>query len=653
MDYELTDEEKERMRRLGVLREVATRIALRWVWLFAACFALATAVFAAVLVRHTAKSGHRFESVTRLLYTPRQVAKIENMSDRQLLSILDRKSLKRKVSEKLELGRLERECLTIDLSVVQERKPTNLFTLRASAPTKQGAAAKADAYAETLIEEYVAYRRHDLAAWRDSIAVRRRGLQEQIARLESEESTLKGRTGIVAPVEALTMVNSLLSDQRRNLAEISVDIANEEAKKKRLESVVGGVGPLVSQHAREIRRRSAEIAEMDAAIAALLVKYTEKNPKVVGKLEERKQLLDAYTAFLEEKGISGVDAAEVDKIAGSAEELAETSMRLDALRESRAAVEREIAGNEKKSEELTAAIPAVERLRVRRADVEQTARALDEQLDDIAYLDTTAANDLRQIERAGSAAGKNPLRPVNFAMAAAAAGCGTGALAFFVLALEFAFGKMRDGKELAARTGAEFLGSLPSPGSMDEEEEKEVTGVVALRAANSEVPKGTVLVCRLPGAEVPPGFRESLEWTLAMAGHPTSAMDIDVGGDAGTSDDPLGTVRMGGRETFPVGNHYVLAPSELEMLKAGVAERHKENDTVFVVMPENFRRGGSFFDQLLTACDSVLLFAGAGTTPRDWLAWAAARLKASGKPVLAVATGVGAKAVRKELEAAK
>ena len=73
----------------------------------------------------------------------------------------------------------------------------------------------------------------------------------------------------------------------------------------------------------------------------------------------------------------------------------------------------------------------------------------------------------------------------------------------------------------------------------------------------------------------------------------------------------------------------------LQMLQADLAELRKKYDHVFVHMPGGLRRGGSFFDQLLTTCDSVILVASAG------------------KPMMGMATDVSAKVVRKEMEAVK
>ena len=68
-------------------------------------------------------------------------------------------------------------------------------------------------------------------------------------------------------------------------------------------------------------------------------------------------------------------------------------------------------------------------------------------------------------------------------------------------------------------------------------------------------------------------------------------------------------------------------------------------------MPDGMRRGGSFFNQLLSVCDSTILLVGASTTPRSELEYARRHVKSSGKPALGLIVSASAKIVRREMEA--
>ena len=652
----MTAAEREQMRLFAALQKVAIGILLKWLPALIFAFLAMSAVFSVFLVWHYAYSGHRFDATTRLMYTPRKSTKVEAMSDRQLMSILERGSLKRRVADRVRLDPGEKPCLIVDMSIVQERKPSNIFTLTANAPSWVGAVKKVNAYAEILVEEYVSYRRRELENLRESLLVRKKSVQEHIAENESEVGIAKAKSGVASPVETLTMINALLSDQRRNLSMLSVDIANEEVRKSRLEERVGKIGPIVVANAAAMRKRSEALESLDKEIAQLREVYTDINPKVLGKLDDKQRLLEEYGAFLKENGIEGVAIEDIDKIEKVAGELAATTTKLDVLSESQRSLQQEMEDNERKSSELIAVIPTLERLRVKREDLEKTMRDIEDQLDHIAYLQMAVGSDLQQIERAGGAGDKNPLSAKNFGLGVVAAFACTVVVAFWILAIEFLFGKVRGAKELGAYGDVEVLGSLPKPGCVPEDEEKDILGVVALNYCNAELPKGVVLVCRLPGTQPQPKFRDALDWSLSMAGqncfvlHVVPSLGFNPPEDA---ESMINTFKKASTGWFPVANRYSFAPTELQMLQADIASLRSEFDEVFVLMPGGLRRGGIFFSQLLGVCESAIVEVAANLTPRSDLEYVRRRVLAAGKPMMGMVTDATARVVRKEMGAKK
>ena len=656
MGDEFTEAEAEQIRRFSALHKIARGILAKWFGLLALSFVVSYAAFLSCLVWRSAKSIHRFSAETKLIYSPRTVEHFENIGNKQLMSVLDRNSLKRRVSKVVLMPEVENQCLSIDLSVKQSRKPENIFTLTAQSGSWKGAVEKVNAYAEILVNEYVDYRTRDLEMQKESIERRRERLQKQISEIESEETIVKGKTGVATPVEMLTTINALLSDQRRNLALLGMQMANEDVRKHRLEAEVGTVGPTVIANAPLIRKKSAEILAVDEQIAKLREIYTDINPKVLGKLEERKILIDAYSAFLKEKGIGNVAVEDIERMERSALELAEVVTKLDVLKERNKSLELEIKNNEARSAELTTAVSTLERLRSRREDFERSQKDIDGMLDNLGYLQASLKNDLQQIEHAGGAGDDEPFRGKNFIYAAGGAFVVVLVMMFWILTLEFIFGKVRDSAEMTAWGDVIGLGSLPKPGVMASDRADDVQGVVALNFCNADVPKGVVLVCRLPGAVEQPKFRETLDWSLAMAGHKTFLLNLvrsaeftpPEGGEA-----MINTICKDPNGWFTVENRYSLAPTELEMLKADIDELKKTHEEIFVFMPDGFSKGGSFFNQLLSVCDSVLLVVGAGTTLRADLSYARRHTNEGDRPMMGIVVGASAAAVRREMETRK
>jgi len=656
-EEKMSESEKAQMRRFMAIQKVALGIILKWKWLFILAILTFGGLFTLVLVHRATISVKRYDATTRLMYNPRRVAKIEPISDKQLMSILERKSLKRRIAERVKMPRAEAECLGQDVTITQERRPTNLFTLTTASQSMKNAVLKANTYAEILINEYVSYRKRDLENWRTSVAVRHKELVEQLSEIEADEAKLSAKTGIGSPQETLIAVNALISDQRRNLSAFGVDTANEEAKRKKLEAIVGKSGDMVRANAAAIRRRSAAIAAIDRDLVALRERYTDINPRVLGKLQDREALVKELQEFLKSKGVKGLDIDNIDNLDAverAAGDLAECATRLEAIAEKRRALEQEIKDNEKRATELMAMIPEYEHLRTRHADVEKSVRDLGEQLDDIAYLESSLHNDLRQIERAGGAGDKGPIGARQILQALVGTIVCFGGLFFWVLMLEFCFGKVRGGKELAAYDDIKFIGSIPRDNAFPPDEAREVMGVVALKLLDGEASRGTVLVCRLPGTVKSSTFEEVVDFNATMSGLRVFILSIVASATFTPPEDGeqmIGVVKKGNVGWFPVVNHYALAPTEMQMLQVDLAEIHNSFDTVFVRVEGGMRKGGSFFDQLLEICGAVLLVVGAGKTPRSWFTYAYRHVQEAGKPVLALATGASAKAVRVEMEA--
>ena len=650
---ELTEEERARLRGLIAFQKVVLGIALRWWFVFVVVFLSLLTFFSAFLWMRGAKSVKRFEATTRLLFSPKKVSRIEALGDKQLMTILERPSLKRRVYELVEMEPMERMCLTVDLKIDQSRRQSNLFTLTAASKTRKGAYAKVNAYADILIDEYVEYRSKDLETWRQSLEARRKEQMDKISDIDAEEAAFKTTTGALSPKESLLALNMLVSDQRKNASALGVEAANEELKKRKQEEIVGSSGAAVIANAQAIRKRADAIAVIDSELVQLREKYTDINPKVAGKVQERGERMAELEEFLKSKGVEGLDIDKVDKIEKAAGELAECITRLEAIQQKRAALAQEIADNEKRAAELAKIVMDYERIEVRRTDLTTAVRDIDDQLSGISYAIGSLRNDLRQIERSDGADDNGPFGIKKVVLAVGGAFVVAGGLLFLIVVVELLFGKVRDGREIAVYDGISFLGSLPKSGTMPEDEAREAMGVVALKTLLAAKDAKTIFVCRLPGTERNVAFAEAVDFTATMSGARSFLLDIVSQSDFTPpegAEEMIGVVRSGQHGWFPVANRFALAPAELQMLKADIAALGESFDNVFIRIEDVVRVGGTFFDQLLEMSDAVLLMVGSGSTPRSSFAFARRHLKQSGKIVMAIAADSSAKRVRKDME---
>jgi len=113
----------------------------------------------------------------------------------------------------------------------------------------------------------------------------------------------------------------------------------------------------------------------------------------------------------------------------------------------------------------------------------------------------------------------------------------------------------------------------------------------------------------------------------------------------------IGAVRQGSHGWFPTMNRFVMAPTELQLLKADIDSLKDSYGNIFIRMEGGVRTGGTFFDQLLGICDAVIMLVGAKGTPRSSFAYVKRHVSSAGKPMMAMATDADAKTVRAEMEA--
>jgi predicted nuclease with TOPRIM domain len=656
MSDELSAEELERLRKMTALGKVSLGIVLKWTWLFAVVFLVLFAGASWYLVRRSARSDWRFTATTRLMYMPFQGTKVPAMGDKQLFRVLDRRSLKVRVKEKIPLPEGEDNTLGGSLEIHQERQPSTIYTLVAHSGSQEAAVRKANAYAAILISEYGEWRVKDLNRWNGDAADRRARLLTERTRIENEIANLKIQAGTDTPVETQTALNTLISEERRNLLMLDVEIETAEKTRESLKGDAPKVAAELIARAPELRKLKAAIEELDDEIAKLRQIYTDLNPRVQGKLDDRAELEKRYQEIVAECGGEAPGEDQIRRMERDQTSVLDITSKLEALKEARKNLEETLKGNEERAKVLLEVAPQVMVLAHRRRDLEFELEELDEQISNASHMLENAQSELQQLEPAVGAVDRWPYRTENFVFAAAAAGGCTGALALVVVVSGLLFGRVRGAQELAAAGDIRVLGSIPGRWAIrrHREEAKEAMGVVANHFMEAPESKGVVMVCRLKGAKPEPMFEEELDWALSMSGVRSFTLTVVREGNRDVPQEGvetmLNTVRKGPKGWFPVVNRYSLAPTELQMLAADIAALRSEFDCIFLAVHGGLRRGGDFTGQLLGLCDSALLLAGTNRTRRSELTYARRLAKAAGKPLMGLVTGARTRVMRKELE---
>jgi uncharacterized protein involved in exopolysaccharide biosynthesis len=656
MNDELTANEREMMRKLVAWRTISLGILARWNWLFIVVFLAVFAGSFRFLMQRTAHSQWRYTAKTRLLYMPTNIGNGKSIGERQLFNILNRVSLKKRVGDAIPLPADEKEMLGATLEIKQESRPNNIYTLTANSAYPEAAVRKVNAYAEVLMAEYEDFRVRELERWFASSDSREREIRGQIAAIEAEETLLKTKVGTFNPVEVLTTLSLRLSDQRRELMLLDVECAGEKARLERHRQQLGDKSSAILASASSLRKLATAMDKLDGEIAELRENYTDLNPKVRGKLDDRAALEAEYREILETNGIHSFDADEIEGIERAANALVEAETRIEAIEAGRPPLERAIRDGEERLDELIGVVPQLERLAARRGDLEMELHNLSTSSGEASFLRETVRNDLLQIEPATGASGRMPLSVQNFLLAAGGAAACTVALMAWTVLCGLWLGRVRGAVEIGAYGDVTVLGSLPGRWGMRQKEEKDVMEVISINFGHADVPKGVVLVCRLRGAKPQPKFVASLDWSLSMSGlRPFILRVLSADGfepPEGT-ESLFATFRKGSEGWFPVVNRYSLAPTELEMLKADLATLRESFDCIFILMDEGIRHGGNFLRQLLEVSESALVLVGADRTRRRDLAYARRLIFAAGKPILGLVTGERGRVVRHELEASK
>lgn len=613
--------EQEQMRKLMTFRKIAQGIVCRHIILLSLAFIAVFVSVAGLIARKVSRSGSRYEASTMLIFTPKNSSKIKSMENQEVLQVITRYAMFKKLADVLQLSPAERARIAVDITVEQERAQKNLFRIIAHSADEESAVRKVNAFADLCLREYASYRTGDLERWLETILLRKREILESIEKNDAEESALCRKYGVTKPLTEAERLTVAISERKAELSEAKVQLGGCELKRKKIAAELDKIPSAAVSHIEEIRRYMSRLVESEKAIAELSRQYTDKNPRLQLRNEQYAREKADLQELLESIGVSNESLPSFDRMGSLLDSLRDAEAKTELVREGVSAIEREIERLTKQLGDLLVVMPEFDRLSHQRDNLRNTLESVEDDISDVRYLESSVRNDLSQVERAQFAVGAKVLSSKAIAVALILGLAFSGMLAFLIVLIEFSFGKVLSVGEISCQDGLFPLGALPTGGVFtDPAEEKAVLDGIFYRFKSAEKDWGSMFVALLPGAEAPKSLASSFEWNFAMCGLRMLTIRI-VPAQGFVEPDGAellgGVVRTSQEAWFPVADISAMSPGELSLLNMDVKALRKSGCAVCLFREQPIRRGELIASQLADLCDSIAIAVGVNRTRRE------------------------------------
>ena len=602
----------EQQKNLMATRKLAVAILRRHLWLLGTFFVVLAVVLLAWLYRNGVTSPYRYETQSAVIFYPKSTPKVTGVDVNHILRLLSTRDIVQKAAENLNLNRVETAEMYGGLSVWQNRQQKNSFGIKVLARTEKDAVDRVNAFVDTAINEYVAFRLRDLADWRSTNEQRHAEIMSEMNKLDDEIIGLGIAVGASTTEYEERRIKSELALANSRYLELNLKYINEQSTVKRIEEEMANVDPAILNEVEELRRYTAKLNKLDERIDTLRQTFTEENPIYAGTLEERKRVEEEYRAFLKQFGMTQISDTELTRISQLSQEARASRIALEALQISVKVAEENVNRVKKSLDDLMDASRQVDTLRAKRDALRKDLLNIEERENDIRYLETSARNELVSLERASSAQELPVLSLKRFMAAIILAVVATMGLAFMTVFFGILFGKVFDYEELTFFWEDNALGEMEKLDDNDFEE-------IFYRFQNKCPNTGAVFVGLLPGTKPDKSIEEELMLKSTQAGLRTLMVHLT---DAKSFKEPDGAVMYtalcckDGRGYFPVANTRHLSSSELAILRADLSIMKNDFERVFITNDRPVPPKGVLLHEMLSVCEAVLLVAGKNRTSR-------------------------------------
>ncbi len=637
----INNKEQEQERQLDTWRRLGQMILLKHLLISFVVFIVCFCTTYYFIRRYRLQVPGRFEARATLVYYPKQSGKVKTLEDKQVIQLLARRQTVFRVVEELGLSPEEAPSLMGNLSIETDKKKSNFFVLLAKANTRDEAVARVNTFADICMREYVASRTKDLEKWEETVQIRRKELQDTLAKIEKEDSELGVFVGISSPESELERLNTSIMNHKLLLSDVNVQYLRAQGVKEAREMLIKDANPSVLLHINKIRDYLADIDRLDKEIMTLEELFTEKNPKLLSKKSQRDKVQKEFDEFKKANNITVCDPAMLSKLDRAYEEVRESISKLETLAENKAALEREVAEDEAAIKKMQEIIPKSKQLRQQRAAVADAQKDLEVLKGDINYQLASMKNDLALVEPAESAAEEPLMNHKMIFLAIFLSLVIATTLHLIVCGFELAFGCIQEG-ELGFYPELTNLGYLLSRHKrfQSSEQEKMVFDGIYYNFEQKCGDGGVIFCGVLPGAVFQKEIFENFEWNVAMGGNRMLTLFIVPAKDyvPPMNSSELCIVSYEGTVgALPLENPSTLTPSEMQMLQQDVNELRTTFDVVFIIRKEPLTKAGVFFSQILAFCDSAIIMVGVRQTKRTMLWYVINHQRKTEKPMMTIA----------------
>ena len=623
-----SEKELERLKKLEQLRRLLQTILGSHLRALVAVFVIILIAILAIVYFKAVYSPERYESQVILYYFPKHTQNISAYNAKYVLQVLARSTMRQQFLQDHGFSGVDKNQVAPKITVAaieQRNRNVDRFDIRVSSRHKKTAIELTNAFAEFCIRAYIEDRTSNLQEMKNSLFKKKNDIFMNIQRLDREKNALGAPLNSHAMDKEHEHLRVRLTELRSAHTKLGLAISSLVSRCATLKKKQDLLNPELIANEKVLREQINALKKIDQEIMLAENLYTEQNPKLIALVSRRDTMRERLKKFMCEKKINDNDFEHFEETVELSASLKAAQEELENRREEMRVLEQELKETSERFDRLSDIMPRVQMINQQYINLKESLNKLDASISDINYLMPLLREDLRLNELAESAYGMMPFSKKNIFICVFAALSLTMVLASLTVLFEFWIGRVSSERELAVIPELSYLGKLPASENMFESKRQEQIAFssVCHNFQTTDVEHHIVLAGTLPGGRLIPSLFDAFEWSYAMAGKRTLAIDMVLADsfdyEAYPPCDTGIIVYSGGKGFLPVVSKHYLSPSELMLLKQDLEILSKSYDLIFIRHSASLRHDQLFLEQIVDMCDGALLAIGAKKTPRQSL----------------------------------